>query len=418
MGDEGEDFDYYAVLGVKKNATQNEIRQAYRKAAVKWHPDKHQQNVEEANRKFKQIGEAYQVLNDEEKRKVYDKYGKDGLKGGGVPDMDASDLFEKFFGGRGGSLFDILGGGSGSFNRRPRKGQSMKYPLAVTLEQLCVGKLRKLRITRDVSCSICDGSGLKPGRSEKHCGDCGGRGVKVTVQKTGNMIMQQQTGCPTCFGQGKSVSKEDQCEACEGKKTIVEAKVLEVNVQPGMAVGETIVLEGEGHSPPGCAAPGDVYLILQLEEEPASLWSHEGKDLHYRHTLTLTEALCGVDVVFPHLDGRKLVIPAGTSVIQPGEVHRIRGEGLPERGNTGRKGNLFVHFDVHLPSPLTDEQREAVEKLFPRGSAPPQEGELHHVNSEPMHSRTGEPQKKKAKKANHNDSEESTFKNLFGGIFS
>jgi DnaJ homolog subfamily A member 2 len=364
---------YYEILEVPKDASLADIKKSYRKLAMKWHPDKNPNN-DEADKNFKSISEAYQVLSDPEKRKVYDQYGKDGLSGGG-PSMNADDLFKNlfdggFFGGRGGfaDLFGGFGGFSqGQQQQQQRKGTSIKYPLNVTLKELYNGNTRKLKITRKVICGVCNGSGLKPGKSETSCETCKGRGSQVTVTRQGNCIMQQQTICSSCRGVGKSVAPSDKCTACLGEKTIDEARILQVIIQPGMEIGERIILEGEANELPNCEEAGDVIIHLQLKEED-SKWKNIGKDLIYTHDISLVEAVCGGDLYITHLDGRILHLDCDRSkVIQSGDIKKILNEGLPDRGNPNKKGDLYVRLNLRLPEKVTDEQRSVIEHHFPRG---------------------------------------------------
>ena len=372
-----EDQCYYAILGIEKTASLSEIKKAYRKLAMKYHPDKNPGD-KEAEHKFKEIGEAYQVLSDPEKKQTYDKFGKSGLQGGGAG-MDPTDLFQNLFEGGffgGGGLGDLFGfGGSGfgggfggGFEQQPRKGSSIKYPLNVTLKELYLGKKRKLKITRKILCGVCNGSGLQLGKSETICKTCDGRGSKVTVTRQGNMIMQQQTICPDCHGQKKSINPEDHCNACRGAKTVSEVKVLEVNIHPGMEIGEAIVLEGEANEIPGGAEPGDVVIVLQLKKtEEEANWTHVNKDLMYDMEIDLAEALCGGDLFLDHFDDRVLRIECSPSkVIQPGDLKKIPNEGLPYRGNLSSRGDLYIRLNLKLPESISPEQREAIETHFPR----------------------------------------------------
>ena len=343
------------------------------------------------------------VLSDPEKRRNYDQFGKEGLEGHGVgPTMDAADLFRNLFdggffggfGGGGGSFADLFGGFGGGGGRRQRKGTSIKFPLSVTLKELYNGNTRKLKITRKVICGVCNGSGCKAGKAAGQCAGCGGRGVKVTVQRQGNCIMQQQTVCHACGGEGKAIAKDDVCGACAGERTIDEAHVLQVEIQPGMEIGDQILLEGEANELPDCDEAGDVIVQLQLKEDPSeSHWRHIGKDLIYIYDLSLVEALCGGELYMTHLDGRILNVTLESDrVIQPGDLKKIEREGLPDRGNPNRRGDLFVRMNLRLPDKVTDAQKAAVEKHFPRSAnAEPMEVtsvSAQHIDN-PQHKKDG-----------------------------
>ena len=383
--------DYYDILGVEKDAALSAIKKSYRKLAMKYHPDKNQGD-DEAEKKFKEIGEAYAVLSDPEKRKKYDQFGKEGLQGGGGGgDFDANDLFQNlfqggFFGGSSfGDLFGGMGGGMGGmggmggggggrrgFRGAPRKGAPKEFPLGVSLKELCQGNTRKLRIKRMVVCGMCNGRGLKTGKMETSCTDCEGRGSKISVTRSGNCIMQQQSVCSTCRGRGEWIRPEDSCEACQGAKLVEEAKILEVKIQPGMAIGEVIVLAGEANETPVGGDPGDVIITLTLKvPKEEQKWRHEGKDLVLEMEIDLLQACCGGDIVFQHVTGKELVMEClREEVIQSGDIKTLRGEGIPyNKGEIeGPRGDLFVRFLLRLPKKLDEKQRKAVEEFFPRAT--------------------------------------------------
>ena len=411
--------DYYSILGVAKDSALSDIKKAYRKLAMKFHPDKNQGD-KEAEKKFKEIGEAYAVLSDPEKRKKYDQFGKEGLQGGGGGgDFDANDLFQNLFqggffgssfgdifGGMGGGMGGMGGGRRGHFRPAPRKGAPKEFPLGVSLKELCQGSVRKLRIKRMVVCGICNGRGLKTGKTETSCGDCEGRGSRISVTRSGNCIMQQQSVCATCRGRGEWIKPEDRCEACQGAKLVEEAKILEVKIQPGMAVGEVIVLPGEANETPEGGDPGDVIITLTLKVPQDEVkWRHEGKDLILEKEIDLLQACCGGDIQFQHVTGKWLVINCPREqVIQSGDVKTLKGEGIPyTKGNPdGPRGDLFIRFILRLPQKLDESQRKAVEEFFPRQDTDVKmEG-----NGSPAH----QPEDKKRKKSAGGG----FYSNLFG----
>lgn len=264
--------------------------------------------------------------------------------------MSADDLFANLFGGGGGGGFDFGGGDfhgmGGGMPRRPRKGESMKYPLAVSLEDLYLGKKTKLALEKNVICSNCEGKGGKTGATKK-CGSCKGRGFQVAMRQVGmGMIQQMQVPCTDCDHTGE-VAK-DRCKKCKGKKVTVEKKYLDVFIEKGMENGQKIAMKGEGDQEPG-VEPGDVILVLNQKEHP--IFTREGSDLKCKIKISLTEALCGFDkVIVTHLDGRGIQVsnPAGT-VIKPGMVKRIPNEGMPTFKRPENRGDLYIEFDVEFP---------------------------------------------------------------------
>ncbi|KAI8058974.1 DnaJ C terminal domain-containing protein [Gilbertella persicaria] len=286
--------------------------------------------------------------------------------------MSADDLFANLFGGGGGGGggFDFGGGGdfyygSGSMPRRPRKGESMKYPLNVSLEDLYLGKRTKLALEKNVICSNCEGKGGKTGATKK-CNACKGRGFQVAMRQVGmGMIQQMQVPCQECDHTGEIA--KDRCKKCKGKKVTVEKKFLEVFVEKGMMDGQKIAMKGEGDQEPG-VEPGDVILVLSQKQH--AVFTRKGNDLLCKVKVTLTEALCGFDkVVVTHLDGRGIQVkhPAG-KVIRPGTVKRIPHEGMPTYKRPDSRGDLFIEFDVEFPSDdfATSQQLASLESLLPK----------------------------------------------------
>lgn len=350
------DTEYYKVLGVSKDATDNQIKSAYRKLAMKYHPDKNPNN-KEAEKMFKELAEAYQILSDPEKRRLYDQYGKDGFNGSAT-NIRPEDLFQNIFGGFG--LHDIFGG----FQQRgPRKGTSINYPLNVSLKEFMMGSTRKLKITRKIICIECNGRGLAFGKTNKNCSCCEGRGMIINVTRHGNNIIQQQFPCHSCGGQGVYIAPEDKCCSCGGNKIIDESHIIEVTIDPGMEPGNFILLEGEANQLPDCDEPGDVVVILQLKCEDN--WEVAGKDLIHNVNIDLVQALCGGSLSITHLDGRIIEFQL-EPVIQPGNHKIIFNEGLPTHRNSSKRGNLHVKMNLRLPERVTADQKIIIERLFRR----------------------------------------------------
>ncbi|KAK6138163.1 hypothetical protein DH2020_028099 [Rehmannia glutinosa] len=297
---------YYEILGVPKTASPDDLKKAYKKAAIKNHPDKGGDPE-----KFKELAHAYEVLSDPEKREIYDQYGEDALKegmGGGGGMHDPFDIFSSFFGG---SPF----GGS-------KSGASMK------------------------------------------CSGCQGNGMKVTIRQLGpGMIQQMQHPCNECKGTGETISDKDRCPQCKGEKVVQEKKVLDVHVEKGMQNGQKITFPGEADEAPDTVT-GDIVFVLQQKEHPK--FKRKGDDLFVEHSLSLTEALCGFQFILSHLDGRQLLIKSQPGeVVKPDSFKAINDEGMPMYQRPFMKGKLYIHFNVEFPDSLSPDQVEALSKILP-----------------------------------------------------
>jgi len=348
---------YYEVLGVSKSASQDELKKAYKKAAIKNHPDKGGDPE-----KFKELAHAYEVLNDPEKREIYDQYGEDALKegmGGGGPPHSPFDIFESFFGG------GAFGGGGSSRVRRQKHGEDVVHTLKVSLDDLYNGTTKKLSLSRNSLCQKCKGKGSKSGVSGR-CYGCQGTGMKITTRQIGlGMIQQMQHVCPECRGSGEVISERDKCPQCKGNKVTQEKKVLEVHVEKGMQHGQKIVFEGQADEAPDTIT-GDIVFVLQLKEHPK--FKRKSDDLYVEHTLNLTEALCGFQFALTHLDGRQLLIKSNPGeIIKPGQYKAINDEGMPHHQRPFIKGRLYIHFNVEFPDSgiISPEQCRNLETILP-----------------------------------------------------
>ncbi|XP_030747818.1 dnaJ homolog subfamily A member 2-like [Sitophilus oryzae] len=333
------DNKLYDILGVSRNASDNEIKKQYRKLAKEFHPDKNP----EAGDKFKEISYAYEVLSDPKKRSTYDKVGLKGMQEGAHQGFD--DPLSHLFGG---GLFGGFGGfGGGSMHRRQR-GEDTIHPLKVTLEDMYNGKTSKLQLSKNVICTSCSGTGNKTGEPPEKCHSCNGCGMKVTYRSLGpGMAQQVQSCCPDCRGEGEVIKEKDRCTTCHGQKVCNETKILEVHVDKGMRENQKIFFRGEGDQQPN-VEHGDVVIILQ--QKPHERFERKGNDLYMKHTISLTEALCGFTFLVHHLDKRDLLIrhPAG-NVIKPGDVKTVSQEGMPVYKNPFERGNLYITFDIKFP---------------------------------------------------------------------
>lgn len=349
------DTKLYDALGVSKNATESEIRKAYRKMALKYHPDRNPGN-EEAQEKFKEVAHAYEVLSDPEKRRIYDMYGEEGLSGGGGGGFggDGFDLFSAFF-----------GGGGRSRPRGPQKGQDVVHALKVSLEELYNGATRKIRVTRTRICKSCDGVGATKKDAVLDCSSCNGTGRKVSIHQVAPGFVQQvsQT-CSDCQGQGKRIDDRFQCKTCKGRKVVSDVKNLEVHIDPGMSDRQKITFENEADERPGVIA-GDIIFVLQMKEHP--VFERRGKDLYMKKNINLSEALTGMEFKLNHLDGRTLIIRSRKNeVIKPGQILQVTGEGMPSVRNQFDKGNLLIEFVVDFPDRIPPNFMEQLQKILPK----------------------------------------------------
>jgi len=345
---------YYDVLGISQTAGESEIKSAYKKLAVKYHPDRNPDA--DAVSKFQEISNAYQTLIDPEKRDIYDKYGEEGLNGGAGGGGD--DLFSSFFGGG----FP----GSSREKKQSNKGKDNVLPLDVTLEELYLGADKKIPVSRKRTCSDCKGQGTtKPGL-DSVCSDCKGSGFRTQVIQMGPFIQQARVECSRCDGEGTALSNENKkfiCKVCNGKKVVEQEKHLEVHIDKGMRDNQKVVFDGESDEAPNLKA-GDVIFVVRCEEHPT--FKREGNHLIMKKKISLTESLTGFEFELTHLDGRKVVIKSDPGkIIQPGDLKVVRGQGMPIHRRPFDFGNLFIKFDIDYPASLTKDQVSQLEKILP-----------------------------------------------------
>eukprot|EP00088_Acartia_fossae_P068563 TRINITY_DN8724_c0_g1_i2.p1 TRINITY_DN8724_c0_g1~~TRINITY_DN8724_c0_g1_i2.p1 ORF type:complete len:410 (+),score=122.85 TRINITY_DN8724_c0_g1_i2:47-1276(+) len=354
---------FYDLLGVPPNADDSTLKKAYRKLAMKYHPDKNPN----AGDKFKEISLAYEVLSNPEKRRIYDQGGeqaiKEGGSGGGGGFHSPMDIFDMFFGGG-----DPFGGGRGGRRGGPRRTKNIVHQLSVSLEELYNGATRKLAVQKNVICDACDGVGGKPGCFQK-CMVCRGSGMQIRIQQIGPGMMQQiQSMCQECNGEGETVDPKLRCKKCNGKKVIRERKILEVNVDKGMVDGQKIQFTEEGDQEPGLE-PGDIIIVL--DEKQHELFKRNGMDLVMKMDISLTEALCGLKKVIKTLDDRSLVIQTVPGeVIKTGDLKAVRGEGMPQYRNPFEKGRLIITFNVVFPPSLDPAMAQQLATILPAVDEP------------------------------------------------
>ncbi len=343
--------DYYAILGVPRNATQEEIKKAYRKLALKYHPDRNPGNPE-AEEKFKEISEAYEVLSDPEKRAIYDSQGLSGLHRSGfrgfedISDIFSafSDLFEEFFG---------FGFKTHRAARKPRPGADLSYEVSLSLEDVFHGKETEITLEKYERCEVCGGSGSAPGRGLKFCHFCKGKGYVVHSEG----FFRISTTCPHCHGVGTLVAEP--CEKCRGEGRYWKKKKIRVKIPPGVEDGTILRIAGEGEAGLYGGPPGDLY--LKIRTRPHEYFRREGKDLHLDLIIGVVDAILGTETEVPLISGEKVkvTIPKGT---QPGDTLLVKGKGLPDPKG-GPPGDLIIHLNVKLPTRVNREQEELLKRF-------------------------------------------------------
>ena len=352
--------DYYEVLGVTRESSVEVIKRAYRKLAVKYHPDKNPGD-KDAEEKFKEAAEAYSVLSDEEKRARYDRFGHQGIHVGGGFDpnqfTDFADILGDLFG-----FSDMFGGGARRRAARPSRGADLRYDLELTFEEAVFGKEASIQIPRMAACDTCKGSGAKPGTSPVTCSGCGGRGQ---IRFSQGFFAVSRT-CPQCGGAGKVI--RDPCLTCSGAGKVREDKTLSVKIPAGVDEGTRLRVAGEGESGNLGGPPGDLYVFIAVAEHPR--FSRRDYDVHSEQGISITQAALGAELETDTIHGREKVrIPAGT---QPNQVFRLRGKGVPFIDGRGR-GDHYAHVVVRVPTNLSDEEKELLRKFADlHGEEPPE----------------------------------------------
>ena len=359
--------DYYEVLGVEKNASEDEIKKAYRKIAIKYHPDRNPGD-KEAEEKFKEAAEAYDVLHDPKKRQQYDQFGFNGPMGGGGFDgfggaaMNMDDIFSMFgdiFGGHGfGGGFGGFGGGGGR-GRQQMRGGDLRLKVKLTLEEINKGVTKKFKVRKDIECSHCHGSGAEGGSGKETCPTCHGSGVITHTTQSIFGMMQTQGVCPTCHGSGEVI--KNKCHECGGTGVVKGEEVVEINIPAGVAEGMVINVPGKGNAGPNNGINGDIQVFI--EEEPNDTFVRDGNDLIYNLLLDFPTAALGGEVDVPTIEGSKLKIKIESGT-QPGKTLRLRGKGLPAvQGYGNGRGDLVVNISVYVPKTLSREEKQMLEQM-------------------------------------------------------
>ncbi|MEE0952162.1 MAG: molecular chaperone DnaJ [Paludibacteraceae bacterium] len=356
--------DYYEVLGVEKNASADEIKKAYRKKAIQYHPDKNPGD-KAAEEKFKEAAEAYEVLSDPQKRQRYDQFGHAGMGGAGGfsgGGMSMEDIFSHFgdiFGGAGFDLGDLFGGGGRSRGPRVRRGSDMRVKVRLTLEEIATGCEKKIKVRKQVQCKSCNGTGSEDGRTET-CPTCKGTGRTVRQQRGIFGMMQVQAECETCHGEGQII--KNKCAKCNGEGVVRDEEIITINIPAGVAAGMQLTMQGKGNAAPRGGVAGD--LLILIEEEQHKDFIRQDSDLIYNLLLDMPTAILGGQIQIPTLSGEaRITITPGT---QPGKVLRMRGKGLPridQYGRTYGTGDLLINVGVYIPERLSKDERKLIEKL-------------------------------------------------------
>ena len=355
--------DYYEVLGVDKNASEDDIKKAYRKIAIKYHPDRNPGN-KEAEEKFKEAAEAYDVLHDPQKRQQYDQFGFDGpagmggfggFSGGGFSMDDIFSMFGDIFGGHGSGF----GGFSGGRGRAQYRGSDLRLKVRLSLQEISTGVTKKFKVKKDVTCSHCHGSGAENGSAAETCPTCHGSGVVTRTTQSIFGMMQTQSTCPTCNGEGKVI--KNKCRECSGSGVVKGEEVVEIKIPSGVAEGMVVNVPGKGNAGKHNGVNGDIQVFI--EEEENDTFIRDGNNLIYNLLLDFPTAALGGQMEIPTIEGTKvrIKIEPGT---QPGKTLRLRGKGLPAVQGYGRgTGDLVVNVSVYVPKTLSPDEKNALEQM-------------------------------------------------------
>jgi molecular chaperone DnaJ len=362
--------DFYAILGVSRNADSKEIKSAYRRLAKQYHPDANP--GEDTTEKFQEVNRAYEVLNNPDLKQKYDMFGEQGIgtsaasdqaagspfgRGGFGQEVDLGDIFDSFFGGGG------MGGGGGGPRTRSRArtgpvvGDDLRFDLEIDFKTAVFGGEEKVRIRHLETCDTCTGNGIKPGSKVSTCSTCSGSGVTVQVTRTPLGNFQTQQTCPTCRGTGQKI--EEYCGTCGGNGVNQKTKQIKVTIPPGVEDGNKLRVRGEGDAGPNGGPPGDLYIFLKVK--PDKTFRREGPEIYSDETISYVDAILGASIKTPVVDGEVTIkVPSGT---QPGQIMRLKGNGAPRLGNPDVRGDHYVTMNVEIPKDLSKEEKKLIEQL-------------------------------------------------------
>ena len=356
--------DYYEVLGVDKNASEEDIKKAYRKIAIKYHPDRNP-GSKEAEEKFKEAAEAYDVLHDPQKRQQYDQFGFDGpmggfggFSGGGFSMDDIFSMFGDVFGGRGG-FSGFSGFGGGSHQPAQHRGSDLRLKVRLSLQEVATGVTKKFKVRKDVTCQHCHGTGAEDGSGTETCATCHGSGVVTRTTQSLFGMMQTQSVCPTCQGEGKVI--KNKCHECHGTGIVKGDEVVEIKIPAGVAEGMVVNVPGKGNAAVHNGIPGNIQVFI--EEEPNSTFVRDGSNLIYNLLLDFPTAALGGTAEIPTVDGSKVKIKIEPGT-QPGKTLRLRDKGLRDVQGYGRDtGDLIVNISIFVPKELSKDEKKALEEM-------------------------------------------------------
>ncbi|MDL2296939.1 molecular chaperone DnaJ [Bacteroidales bacterium OttesenSCG-928-C03] len=357
--------DYYEILEVERTADGTEIKKAYRKKAMQYHPDRNPGD-KDAEEKFKEAAEAYDVLSNPDKKSRYDRFGHAGVggaSGGYTADFDLNTIFERFgdlfsggFGGGFGGFESFFGGGRSASQQRVRQGTNLRITVKLSLEEIANGAEKKIKLQKYIPCPDCDGIGTKDKNSIETCPDCGGSGQQVRVERSMFGMVQQASVCSRCEGKGEVI--KDPCPKCHGNGVVKGEEVVEVKIPAGVARGMQLTVRGKGNAALNGGVNGDLYVMV--EEIEHELFERDGNNIHLKYYISFPQAALGAHVEVPTLDGAvKIKIEPGT---QSGQVFRLQGKGLPDIRQYG-KGDLIVNVNVWIPKVLSKEERVSIEQF-------------------------------------------------------
>ena len=350
--------DYYEVLGLDKSSSGPEIKKAYRKLAIKYHPDKNHGNAD-AEAKFKEATEAYEVLSDDQKKQAYDQYGFAGVDGMGGPGFNANAFhgFEDIFGGGFETIFDSFfgggGGGSRGRGRQQQRGSDLRFDLKVSFYDSVFGTKEEIKYRKDIACDACGGSGAKPGSNKKSCGTCGGQGQ---VRRNSGFFSVAQA-CPTCNGEGSII--EDPCPSCRGKGIEEKAQKVNVTIPAGISHGKRIRLNNQGDAAPNGGVPGDLYVYISVGSHKT--FERDGHDLYCAIPISFSQAVLGCDIFVKTLDDKKIKLKVSPGT-QSGKLLRIKGEGVFHL-NTTRRGDMYVKLILDVPTKLSSNEKKIIKEF-------------------------------------------------------